>query len=240
LNILSKAMLMVLLIPLLGSAEIIVLNKGIGGNSSAEGVARFDRDVAANNPQFVIIFFGHNDAYNPGKLAELPAYKANLEQMVDKTRGIGAQPVLVTLNPIIESIVLARGARTGQAKPVERNAPFASAICEVAEEKQVLLADLRSEIEARGGASESADCLIRNPANSKAQDGVHLTADGYQLLAATVAEVLRGKVKNEDTIICFGDSLTYGTAMEGAGTSSGETYPAVLDRLLNGREACSK
>ena len=156
-NILSKAMLTVLLVPLWGSAEIIVLNKGVGGNSSAEGIARFQSDVASNNPQFVILFFGHNDAYNPGKLVERSVYKANLGKLVDMTCSIHAEPVLVTLNPIIDSVILARGARTGQSKPVERNAPFASAIREVAEEKQVLLADLRSAIEARGGASESAD-----------------------------------------------------------------------------------
>ena len=62
---------------------------------------------------------------------------------------------------------------------------------------------------------------------------MHLTADGYQLLADTVAKVLSGKVKDGDIVVCFGDSLTYGTAMEGAGTSTGETYPAVLRMKLN-------
>jgi len=32
---------------------------------------------------------------------------------------------------------------------------------------------------------------------------------------------------------CFGDSITFGYKMHGQGTTQGQPYPAVLNRLLN-------
>ena len=42
-------------------------------------------------------------------------------------------------------------------------------------------------------------------------------------------------VKAGDTVVCFGDSLTFGSGVKGAGTTEGEAYPAVLRRLFEQR-----
>ncbi|MBQ3094139.1 MAG: hypothetical protein IJC52_03110, partial [Clostridia bacterium] len=40
-----------------------LINAGIGGNTSDQGLARFDRDVIARDPDFVIMSFATNDFY---------------------------------------------------------------------------------------------------------------------------------------------------------------------------------
>ena len=61
-------------------------------------------------------------------------------------------------------------------------------------------------------------------ANSGLKDGVHLTPDGYRLLARLVADKLRAAEFDTSKVICFGDSLTKGSATE--------NYPAMLQQML--------
>lgn len=68
-----------------------VTNSGIGGNTSRDLAARFDRDVVALNPDWVSICIGINDVW---RQFDCPAmldaqvfpeeYERNLEQMIEK------------------------------------------------------------------------------------------------------------------------------------------------------------
>lgn len=64
---------------------------------------------------------------------------------------------------------------------------------------------------------------------------MHLTAKGYALLARTVRSSLPKHVTQDASVLCIGDSLTYGIGVRPAGgtTESDQTYPAVLQRFLN-------
>ena len=55
-----------------------IINSGIGGETAAMGLARFDRDVLAYHPDLVIISFGVNDH------AEHDKYIASLSEMFDR------------------------------------------------------------------------------------------------------------------------------------------------------------
>ena len=59
----------------------------------------------------------------------------------------------------------------------------------------------------------------------------HLTFKGNQLLAKTFFEVIAPQLKGKETIVCLGDSLAFGYLNKGAGTTEGETYPAILRQL---------
>jgi len=76
-----------------------------------------------------------------------------------------------------------------------------------------------------------------NSKNYTVDDGVHPTAQGYELIGKYFAQQLKEKklLKRKMLILCFGDSITYGAFMEGKGTAEGNTYPAVLLRSLSGR-----
>ncbi|NOX56294.1 MAG: hypothetical protein GXP27_17990 [Planctomycetes bacterium] len=211
---------------------IRVLNRGVGGNTSRDGLARFDRDVVAAHPDHLVLFFGMNDACNSAKLVPVDQFERNLQAMID--RSPTSSIVLVSLNPIIADYVAARHPRHPFRGSLQQHlAKYDAAVRRLARRNHLPLADLRKLIETRGGASLQCDSLIRNEKNSGARDGVHLTADGYRLLAGRVAEQLRGRVQPGDVVLCFGDSLTFGAHVRGAGTATGETYPAWVGRLLN-------
>ena len=74
-----------------------LINAGVSGNNTREGLERFDRDVASFKPDMVIITFAGNDCNpNPPKYVPEEEFKANLDLIVSKIRELGAIPILQT------------------------------------------------------------------------------------------------------------------------------------------------
>lgn len=73
-------------------AGVPVLNKGVSGDTSAQGLARLERDVLAHDPRIVIVCLGGNDI-----LQRIPTEMtfANLELIVTRIQAAGALVVLV-------------------------------------------------------------------------------------------------------------------------------------------------
>ena len=69
------------------------LNRGKGGESFVEALARFDTDVLAERPDVVLVEYGANDWWRD----ERPnaAWAADLEQILRRLREAGAQPVVL-------------------------------------------------------------------------------------------------------------------------------------------------
>ncbi len=84
-----------------------VLNKGIGGNTTTMGMARFQTDVRAHDPDLVVIQFGLNDAAvdvwktppATQSRVSLSTYTSNITSFVQTLKSDGAQVVLMTTNP---------------------------------------------------------------------------------------------------------------------------------------------
>lgn len=201
------------------AVQLSVHNKGIGGQNSEQGKARFEADVLALKPNFVFIYFGLNDTLNEPRFLPLDKFVANLAWMVEHARAAGIKPVLCTIHRVTEEPLLKRHRREsyGAEGPNGKISRYNTAIRQLAHERKVPLADFAAVVE-------------RNPTAVSA-DGVHLTAAGSRLLAScfcdSVAQELRGRI----TIVCLGDSVTWGAGLKGAGTAEGETYPAFLKRL---------
>jgi lysophospholipase L1-like esterase len=236
----SKRALAGLLLVLLGynlsgaGNMIQVINKGVGGSNTTHGLRRFQRDVVAHKPNCLIIFFGMNDAINPRRLLTPVQFSKNLQKMIDNSRQTGIkQLLLVTVNPIITKYVIARHKKMlGQdlnAKIVAIN----NVIRKISTKNKIPLVDFYKIVTKHGGATEAENSLIRNTANQNSTDGVHPTPAAYKLLAGKIADLLKGKVVAGNKIVCFGDSITYGANIKGAGTIYGETYPAWLSLYLN-------
>lgn len=82
-----------------------LLNAGIGGNTSSQGLLRMERDVLSHSPDFVTICFGMNDHCMVEKgipRVSLSVFRENINEMVKKVRSINAVPILITTNYIIE------------------------------------------------------------------------------------------------------------------------------------------
>ncbi|WP_010586897.1 SGNH/GDSL hydrolase family protein [Schlesneria paludicola] len=92
-------MLQIGLRQLFPNSETTVINAGISGNTTQDGLARLDSDVLAKNPQLVTISFGLNDM-----VRVLPdAFRSNLELLVNRCRAHGSQVVLCTPNAVIDT-----------------------------------------------------------------------------------------------------------------------------------------
>jgi len=87
---------------LLGCA---VINKGIDGNQSFEMRQRFDRDVIASQPDYVLIWGFINDIFraDPDKMeAALQTIRESFEAMVETAKSHDIEPILATEVTIAE------------------------------------------------------------------------------------------------------------------------------------------
>ena len=69
-----------------------ILNRGVSGDSTAEGLARLERDVLGESPRIVIVGLGANDMLRRQPID--PAF-ANLRAIVDRIQARGALVVLL-------------------------------------------------------------------------------------------------------------------------------------------------
>lgn len=85
--------------------EVKVINSGLGSDTTAGGLQRFERDVLTHRPTHVVIMFGLNDAYRPAEnappLVELEDYGPNLQEMIRQLREKKVRPILMTSNPFL-------------------------------------------------------------------------------------------------------------------------------------------
>lgn len=78
------------------AAQVNIINSGVSGDSAAGGVKRFERDVAAFSPDLVVIGFALNDCF--GGAEKINEYAANIKTLIEKSKKIGAEVVVLTPN----------------------------------------------------------------------------------------------------------------------------------------------
>lgn len=161
--------------------QVEVINAGVGGNTTGAGLARMDKDVLAHKPDGVVILFGTNDSVLTGPQkyrTPLTDYKANLLKMVERCRQHNARVVLCTIPPINPEPYFQRhpqevyAAEGGLEHILDR---YRKAIMEVGQAQHVPVVDLGGKL---------------NQAAALSPDGVHMTDQGCELIAALVAETL--------------------------------------------------
>jgi lysophospholipase L1-like esterase len=82
---------------LTGGKVRFIRNAGVGGNKSADMLARFDTDVTPYAPTMVSVLAGTND-FTFGVTDA--TFRANIKAIVAKIRAIGAVPLLYTSPPV--------------------------------------------------------------------------------------------------------------------------------------------
>lgn len=72
-------------------------NAGVSGDTAADALARFDRDVAAYQPKYVTVLLGMNDgAAKVFEPALFDTYQADMRTLIAKISAIGATPIVLT------------------------------------------------------------------------------------------------------------------------------------------------
>ncbi|WP_052447451.1 SGNH/GDSL hydrolase family protein [Clostridium polynesiense] len=180
-----------------------VINSGVSGHTSSQGLERIKKDVLEKNPDYVIINFGMNDhfMYDYGK-ARVPIsdYENNIITIIDRVRKHGAVPVLVIPHVFIEGNP-GDGNTSGADYYYSRHPEkyyrsiggavnqlnkYCEAAKKIADEYQVPLVDINS-------ISKSMDLntILITLENSSEDDGVHINEKGARLYADKIIEVFK-------------------------------------------------
>lgn len=166
-----------------GAGACRVVNAGIGGQTTVNGLSRLDRDVLAHKPDVVILSFGVNDCVKTSATAYQvgpEAFEASLRELVARVRSAGAEPILATSLPALAEYYFDRHPREfyeldgGLEALLQR---YRGIERQVALETKTTVADWYAAFRGRETA------LLRTPDNSGARDGVHPSPEGYRVIA---------------------------------------------------------
>ena len=172
------------------SCEIVMINAGVGGNTSREGMQRLEKDVLARAPQFVLVEFGNDTTPEPARHVSVEEFAKNLDTFrAEVGKRFGGTTILLTFPPIVDQwhawreheFFLSNGGLDA-CQESYREAPR-----KLAATRGMVLCDidaaLRKEMAARG----PGECIL--------PDGVHLTARGNECVAETVLKALTPEIE---------------------------------------------
>lgn len=211
-----------------------VYNAGFPGDTTLELLKRFDRDVASRFPDVVVLLAGSNDMFYPGHMLDLATYQKNLNVLLDRINNISAGAVLLTAPGFLKNLLIENFPETIN-HPLsldERLDMLNQTIRATANERYIPLVDVNKLIDP---VDDTVYSMVLNVANSGRHDGMHMTDEGYKVIAENVCKVIKENYPNARSVVCFGDSITYGVYMPGKGTAEEEakTYPGQLCKMLN-------
>lgn len=153
-------------------AEVEVLNAGVSGHTTGNGLERIDRDVIARKPDLVTVMFGLNDMTR----VPLEQYRDNLRRIVTQCREAGSEVVLATPNNVIDTA----------ARPTSKLVEYCDAVRQVAAELETPVCDVYRELEAVRAHSPAGWRLTMS-------DEIHPNMDGHKRLATALAQTIGGQ-----------------------------------------------
>ncbi|MBI1871699.1 MAG: SGNH/GDSL hydrolase family protein [Chlamydiae bacterium] len=77
-----------------------VVNRGVGGERTVDGLSRINSVLSADNPEFILIMEGTNDA---GDERSPESITFNLGEMVNRAIAFGTRPVVSTITPRLDN-----------------------------------------------------------------------------------------------------------------------------------------
>jgi len=176
---------------------LLVINAGVGGNTTEMARARFEKEVLARQPDFAIVQFGINDAAvdvwkkppaTQPRVA-LPRYESNLREFVQRLKSAGARVIVMTPNPLRWTPKLKEMYGRPPYAPDDPDGfnvllkDYAGAARRVAREEQVACVDIFQVFAGYAGPGGRAvdDLLL---------DGMHPNEKGHRLIADALKPVL--------------------------------------------------
>lgn len=176
------------------SANMHYFNGAMGGTTTEDGLKRLEAFVLSREPDIVTICYGMNDMLmtatdvprvTPEKFAE------NLTEMVLAVRAAGAEPILMTTNPLDNSVFFSsqgqdRSHYVNAGTPLEWLDVYNGQTRQVAKEQSCLLADMRAAC---------GEC----PEKTTVADGIHLSEAGNTVFAETLLALLLESFTSDPT-----------------------------------------
>lgn len=175
------------------ASSLTIHNAGVGGNNTAQALARMDRDVLAHKPKIVVIQFGINDCSidvwkDPpahGPRITPSEFEENLRKIIARTREAGAAPILMTANPLRWTPALKK--QYGK-PPYDITRPdgleastllrYNAITRKLAEELRVPLIDVHKE-------------FLRRDVDKLLPDGIHPNDAGHAIITEQLVPIIR-------------------------------------------------
>ncbi len=154
------------------NANVTVINAGISGHTTVNGLDRLDKDVLEKKPNLVTVSFGLNDMTR----VPLETYQKNLAEIIARCRAINAQVVLCTPNAVID---------TGD-RPRTKLELYCEGLRKVAKELNAPVCDQY----AAGEAQRKSDAWKWRLTLS---DAIHPNMAGHKLMAEELCKTIAGK-----------------------------------------------
>ena len=170
-----------------------LINAGVGGNTTSQARARFERDVLEHKPKCVILQFGINDsavdvwrdppADQPR--VRLEDYENNLRYFCKELKSRHCDVILMTPNPLqwTSKLLSLYGKNPYQPKDPEGFnvllKQYGEKVREIAEDEDVTLVDIERRF--RSYAKEEGKEL-----GALLLDGMHPNAEGHELITAAL------------------------------------------------------
>ena len=154
------------------TSQTKVINAGISGQTTIEGLARFEKDVLAHRPAVITVSFCLNDATR----IPLEDYEKNLRELVRRAQAAQSQIVLCTPNFVQD---------TG-GRPITKLRQYCERIHQVGKELKVPVCDQFAAGEAQAKADPWKWRLTLS-------DSIHPNMDGHKLMAEELCATITGK-----------------------------------------------
>lgn len=150
----------------------VVFNRGIDGEMTSRGVARFGSVLNADKPDIVLIMEGTNDIRSG---FSVQSTRFNLQKMIDTAKGKGVIPVLATLTP-----------SNRENSPTLIPKVWNPMIRDLAASNNIILSEHYGAIVSTWSAS---NC-----------DGLHPNGRGYQTIAKTWFDSIFGLIRSDGSV----------------------------------------
>lgn len=165
---------------------------GVGGQKSDQLLERLDRDVLSRNPQWMTLSCGVNDVYHahiPGrKGVSIADYRRNVTEILDRCDAAGVKVLLMTPTMITEDL------ENEQNVELEN---YCAWLRQVAAERKLPLADLNVVMRAEVVRRRTCEHDARNKLT---WDGIHMTAEGDEMIASCLLAAMGVDREKEATI----------------------------------------
>ena len=152
----------------MGLEEVAVINAGMPGDTTEDGLKRLNKEVLIEKPDEVVIFFGANDASLDRNIT-VATFRENLETMIQK--------VILITPPYADS-----GRRPE--RPQTRIKELVKVAQEVGAAHNLPVIDLYKAMTVYPGTDEFLQA-----------DGLHFSQVGYELLGALIVREIKGRLK---------------------------------------------
>jgi len=161
--------------------KIVVIPAGVGGDTSKDMLARLDKDVLSEKPDWMTLSCGVNDVWHKEKKTgvSLDDYKKNITSIVDQATAAGIKVIILTATMIKEDPSNAAN---------QDLVAYNDFLRSLATAKHLPLADLNADMQKELAAQHAE--VPQTKGNLLTRDGVHMNGLGNEMMAAGVLKAM--------------------------------------------------